>query len=283
MTSSVTAPALVVCPARTLAEHVAALLPSRAGSPWTVEPYSPWWTARHPGVRLVQGKRALVLVANGHAWTTQIGWQLPDREPYRPDFTFQSTRPDVVAREILRLVLPVLDDEAAKPSEDVSRARLELLYEIGTAMRAQGAATYERGGLLVNTSTITWSSSGLRYSATLHGSNPLCDVQIEGPVRAVERAVARFLPGGPLEPKQWPVRDVRGRLPRRLAAFLAQYVGVEQTDQGGIAFGSRPGVYGYAAPAADPAARVRDTAPASVELHAVGVDFLASLAPHLAR
>ncbi|MFI7415287.1 hypothetical protein ACIBU0_42305 [Streptomyces sp. NPDC049627] len=283
MTASVTAPAPTVCPARTLAEHVAALLPARAGVPWTVEPYSPWWTARHPGVRLVQGTRALVLVANATQWTTEVGWQLPGREPYRPDFTFRTARPDVVAREILRLVLPVLDDEAAAAREDVSRARLELLYEIGAAMRAQGAATYERGGLLVNTSTVTWSSSGLRYSATLHGSNPLCGVQIEGPVRAVERAVARFLPGRPLEPKTWPMRDVRGRLARRLAAFLAQRVDVEQTDAGGIAFGSRPGVYGYAAPAADPAARVRDTTPASVDLHGVGVDFLVSLAPLLAR
>jgi len=188
MTPPVAAPASVACPARTLAENVAALLPVRAGVPWTVEPYSPWWTARHPGVRLVQtarhpgvrlvqGERALVLVANGHAWTTEIGWQLPAREPTRPDLTLKITRPDVVAREILRLVLPVLDDEAAAAREDVSRARLELLYEIGTAIRAQGAATYERGGLLVNTSTVTWSSSGLRYSATLHGTSPVCDVQ----------------------------------------------------------------------------------------------------------
>ncbi|MFJ4084959.1 hypothetical protein ACIP2Z_39200 [Streptomyces iakyrus] len=284
MTASVTAPAPTVCPAHTLAEHVAALLPARAGVPWTVEPYAPWWTARHPGVRLVQGTRALVLVANGHAWTTEVGWQLPDREPYRPDFTFRASRPDIVAREILRLVLPVLDDEAAAAREDVSRARLELLYEIGTAMRAQGAATYERGGLLVNTSTVTWSSSGLRYSATLHGSNPLCGVQIEGPVRAVERAVALFLPVAPGS-RSGDMRGlgIRGRLPRRIAAFLARHVDIEQTDQGGIAFGSRPGVYGYAAPAADPAARVRDTTPASVDLHAVGVDFLVSLAPHLAR
>ncbi|GHH22386.1 hypothetical protein [Streptomyces lanatus] len=283
--TTVTAPTRPACPARTLAERVAALLPARAGSPWTVEPYAPWWTARHPAARLVQGKRALVLVANGHAWTTEIGWQLPDREPYRPDLTLATTAPAAVAREILRLVLPVVDDEEAvyAREDDTARVRLELLYEIGTAMRAQGAATYERGGLLVNTSTVTWSSSGLRSSATLHGSNVLCDVQIEGPVRAVERAVARFLPGKPLEPKTWPMRDVRGRLPRRMAAFLAQYVDVEQTDQGGIAFGSRPGAYGYAAPAADSAARVRDTTPASVDLHAVGVDFLASLAPHLAR
>ncbi|MGW4087035.1 hypothetical protein ACWEGS_28785 [Streptomyces sp. NPDC004822] len=285
MTAPVTAPTRPACPARTLAEHVAALLPARAGLPWTVESYAPWWTARHPAARLVQGKRALVLVANGSAWTTEIGWQLPDREPYRPDLTLPTSAPHVVAREILRLVLPVVDDEAAVYVLEAAtaRVRLELLYEIGAAMRAQGAATSERGGLLVNTSTVTWSSAGLRYSATLHGTNPLCDVQIEGPVRAVERAVARFLPGRPPEPKTWPMRHVRGRLARRLAAFLAQRVDVEQTEHGGIAFGSRPGVYGYAAPAADPAARVRDTSPASVDLHGVGVDLLVSLAPHLAH
>lgn len=281
MTPPVTAPAPVACPARKLAEHVAALLPARAGVPWTVEPYSPWWTARHPGVRLIQGERALVLVANSHTWNTEVGWQLPDREPFRPDFTFHSSHPDVVAREVLRLVLPVLDDEAARTREDASRARLELLYEIGTAMRAQGAATYERGGLLVNTSTVTWSSSGLRCSATLHGGNPVADVQIEGRVRTVERAVARFLPE-PADGRQAP-QGIRGRLQRRMAAFLARYGDLEQTEQGGLAFGTRPGPYGYAAPARDAAARAHDTTPASVDLHGVGVDFLVSLAPLLAR
>ncbi|MFF9901305.1 hypothetical protein [Streptomyces longispororuber] len=283
MASPVVAPAPAGRPTHALAEHVAALLPPRAGIPWSVEPYAPWWTARHPGARLVHGTRALVLVANASTWNTEIGWQLPGREPYRPDFTLTTSDPAAVARDILRLVLPVLDDEAALARADVPRARLELLYEIGAAMRAQGAATYEQGGLLVNTSTVTWSSSGVRYSATLHGFNPLCDVQIQGPVRAVERATARFLPARPPVPKTWPMRNVRGRLQRRMAAFLAQYVDVEQTEQGGIAFGSRPGVYGYAAPARDSAARVRDTSPASVDLHAVGVDLLISLAPHVAR
>lgn len=178
-------------------------------------------------------------------------------------------------------MLPVLDDEAARTREDASRARLELLYEIGTAMRAQGAATYERGGLLVNTSTVTWSSSGLRCSATLHGGNPVADVQIEGRVRTVERAVARFLPE-PADGRQAP-QGIRGRLQRRMAAFLARYGDLEQTEQGGLAFGTRPGPYGYAAPARDAAARAHDTTPASVDLHGVGVDFLVSLAPLLAR
>lgn len=279
MTPPVTAPARPDCPAQTLADQVAALLPARAGSPWIVEPYAAWWTARYPAARLVQGRRALVLVAR--TWDTEIGWQLPGREPYRPDLRIERMAPDVIAREVMRLVLPVVDDEAATAREDVSRARLELLYDIGNAMRAQGVATYERGGLLRNTSTVTWSSSGLRYSATLHGSNPTCDVQIEGPVRAVERATAHFLPE-PVEGRPVP-SGVRGRLQRRMAAFLARYGDLEQTEQGGLAFGTRPGPYGYAAPALDPKARAHDTSPASVEIHGVGVDFLVSLAPQLAR
>lgn len=282
MTTLATAPVHPDFSALTLAERVAELLPVRAGVPWTVEPYTAWWTARYPAARLVQGDRALVLVAR--PWETEIGWQLPDREPYRPDHVFTTVAPDRIAREVLRLVLPVVDDEAARTRQsDDARARLGLLYEIGHAMRAQGVATYERGGLLVNTSSITWASSEVRYSVTLHGSNPVADVQIEGPVRAVERAVTHFLPARPQEPKTWPMRGIRGRMQRRMAAFLAQYVTVEQTDAGGIAFGSRPGVYGYAAPAMDPYARVRDTSPASVDLHGVGVDFLIALAPHLAR
>ncbi|CAM5237824.1 hypothetical protein [Streptomyces griseomycini] len=284
MTPPTAAPARPDSPAVTLAEHVAALLPARAGVPWTVEPYAPWWTARHPAARIVQGERAVILVTR--PWETEVGWQLPGREPYRPDFTLHALAPAKVAREVLRLVLPVIDDEAAARAhedDDPARARLALLYEIGAAMRAQGAATYERGGLLRNTSTVTWSSSGCRYSATLNGSNPVADVQIEGPVRAVERAVAHFLPARPTDPKTWPMKAVRGRLQRRVAAFLAQRVDVEQTEQGGVAFGSGSGPYGYVAPPLDPYARVRDTSPASADVHGVGVDLLVSLAPQLAR
>ena len=68
--------------------------------------------------------------------------------------------------------------------------RLELLNEIGHAMRLQGAATYNRIGLLPNTSTLAWAApSGARYSATLHGTSPVADVQIQGPVRAVEQTM----------------------------------------------------------------------------------------------
>ncbi|MGX1268009.1 hypothetical protein [Streptomyces phaeoluteigriseus] len=178
-------------------------------------------------------------------------------------------------------MLPVLDDEAARTLQDGARARLELLAEIGHAMRAQGAATYERAGLLVNTSGITWSSSGCRYSATLHGTNPVADIQFQGPARAVERAVAHFLPES--APGRPVPAGIRGRLERRMAQVLARHGHVEQLEQKGLAFGSGPGAYGHVAPAFDPAARAHDITPASVDIHGVGVDFLISLAPHLAR
>ncbi|MFF4902192.1 hypothetical protein [Streptomyces sp. NPDC001068] len=278
--TTVTAPARPSSPAVTLAEHVAALLPERAGVPWTVEPCSPWWTARHPGARLVQGKRALVLVAR--TWDTEIGWQLPHREPTRPDLRIDRMAPAAIARDVLRLVLPVLDDEAAHGLEDGARARRGALVDIGTAMRAQGAATYERASLLVNTACIVWSSSGLRYSATLHGTNPVASVQIQGPVRALERAVAHFLPeaapGRPITPA-----GIRGRLERRMANVLARHGHVEQLDGKGLAFGEKSGPYGHVAPALDPAARAHDNTLTSVDVHGVGVDFLLSLAPQLAR
>lgn len=78
MNPPVTAPARPACPAQTLAARVAALLPERAGLGWSVEPYNAWWSTR-PAARLVQGDRALILVV--HSWRTEIGWQLPDREP----------------------------------------------------------------------------------------------------------------------------------------------------------------------------------------------------------
>lgn len=275
-------PTLPASPVLALAREVAARLPVRAGTAWTVEPYRAWWTAQHPAARLVHGRRALVLVAR--SWDTQIGWQLPDREPTRPDVTLTHVAAGPIAHEVLRQVLPVLDDQAAATETDPTRARHVLLAEIATVLRAQGAATYVRAGLLVNTGTVTWGSGGVRYSATLHGSNPVCDVQFTGPVRAVERVVVHFLPAAPGGRRpRFPVGEVRGRLPRRLAGFLAPYTAIEQTEHGGIAFGPETGPYGYAAPAADPVARVRDTTPASVDIHGVGVDLLLSLAPLLAR
>ncbi|MFI9078733.1 hypothetical protein ACIGW8_20030 [Streptomyces sioyaensis] len=283
MAPSTTTPARPVCPAQTLAGRVAALLPQRAGIPWTVEPCNAWWTARYPAARLMQGGRALVLVVR--SWDTQIGWQLPGREPIRPDLHLESLSPAVVAREALRLVLPVLDDEAAgRAAKNGPRVmgRLELLNEIGHAMRLQGAATYNRVGFLANTSTLAWGTpSGARYSVTLHGTNPVAEVQIQGPVRAVEKAVAYFLP--PAAAGRPEVPRVRGRLQRRLAAVLARHGHVEQTDQGGLAFSTGRGPYGYAAPALDPVSRAHDTTPASIGLHGVGVDFLISLAPQLCR
>ncbi|WP_328491239.1 hypothetical protein [Streptomyces zaomyceticus] len=280
MTPPVTAPALPASPVLTLAQDVAARLPMRAGAAWTVEPYRAWWTARHPAARLVHGRRALVLVAR--PWDTQIGWQLPDREPYQPDVTLPNLAPIPIAHEVLRQVLPVLDDQAAATVTDATRARHVLLAEIGAAIRAQGVATYERAGLLVNTGTVTWSAGGVRYSATLHGSNPVCDVQLTGPVHAVERAATRFLPTAYAGQKpRFPIDGIRGRLPRRVAAYLAPYTAVSQTEQGGLAFGPEKGPYGYVAPAADPLARVQNTTPVSVDVHGVGVDLLLSLAPHL--
>ncbi|MEU5748166.1 hypothetical protein ABZ804_21840 [Streptomyces sp. NPDC047726] len=281
MSTTVTAPPRSDCPSLILGKHLAALLPDRAGAAWTVTPASAWWSTK-PAARLEQGGRALVVVAR--PWDTEIAWELPGRTPYEPDLRLMRMDPVFVAREVLRLVLPVVDDEAAGARVGGPRVvgRLELLNEIGAAMRAQGAATYNRVGLLADTSTLAWSCGELRLSVTMHGMNPACNVQVHGPVRAVERAVSHFLPeatgGRPGLPT-----GVRGRLQRRIGAYLARHGDVEQTEQGGIAFGTRPGPYGYAAPALDPATRAHDTTLVSVDLHSVGVDLLVSLAPRLAR
>ncbi|MFI6142388.1 hypothetical protein ACIBCC_29880 [Streptomyces griseus] len=271
-------------PAVTLAAQVAALLPARAGLPWAVEPGTAWWSTR-PTARLTQGPRTLVLVA--HPWSTDVAWELPDREPYEPDVRLDRMAPQPIADAVLRQVLPVLDDEIAgmvrRPAPRTG-PRLALLGEVGHAVRLQGLATHDRAGYLVNSSTLTWGTpSGLRYSVTVHGENPACHVQIQGPVRVLEQAVARFFPAPPDEMPRRPLEGVRGRLQRRLAAYLTQYTDVEQLDDGGLAFGTGVGPYGYAAPAADPAARVRHESPAAVEIHAAGADLLLSLVSHLTR
>ncbi|AKN68709.1 hypothetical protein QR97_01825 [Streptomyces sp. PBH53] len=275
-----------VTPAPALASAVAARLPHRDGQPWTVAPYAAWWTTR-PAARLTQEGRHGALIIAAHPWHTDIAWQLDDREPYDPDLRLDRMSPQAVARETLRLVLPRLDDATAvkyahQPG-DATRQRLLHLDLIGAAVRAHGAATYNALGVLPNSNTVAWANRGVRYAVSLVGANPACDVSLSGPVKAVEQVLPHFLPEPAAKTPRYPLRSVRTRLGRRLAAHLVQYTAVDQLDDGGLTFGDATGPFGYIAPAIDPAARVRDDTPVSAELHGVGIDHLMHLAAHLAR
>ncbi|MEU6756047.1 hypothetical protein [Streptomyces sp. NPDC046685] len=279
-------PAAVSPLVRPLAEGLAAALPARGGESWTVEPYRAWWTWE-PAARLVQGDRALVVVADG-PWDAAVAWQLPDREPSAPDLRVGCHDAARVARAVLRLVLPVLDDELAgraAPGAPMVVGRLETLNEIGHAMRQRGMVTHNHAvGVFPNSSVLAWGTpGGVRYTVTMHGTNPVCDFGVTGPVRAVERVLPYFLPEPVAGMPRHPLRGVRGRLSRRLAAHLGQFAPVEQLEEGGLAIGAATGPYGYVSPALDPTARVRDTSPAGAELHGVGVDLLLSVADQMVR
>ncbi|RZU28241.1 hypothetical protein EV284_6407 [Streptomyces sp. BK022] len=270
------------CPALTLADRVAALLPARDGELWAVQPYRAWWTVQ-PAARLVQGGRALIL--SWHPWSTGVAWQLPDREPYQPDAKTDEIGARHVADVLLRHVLPAVDDElAGRDTRDGAEVRRERLARIGHVMRRQGVATLEQAGPLESAAHCTWGTpSGLRYTLTLFGTNPAGHLTVEGPVAAVEATLATFLPARQDKTPRIPLRHVRGRMQRRMAAFLARHTDVEQVDSGALAFGSGDTPYGFVATPTDPVARVRDTSPVTVELHGLGADLLAYLAPQLTR
>lgn len=270
-----------------LAQRVAERLPHRDGHAWTVAPYAAWWTTR-PAARLTQVGRPGALILTVHPWRTEIAWQLDGREPYEPDLALDRMAPDPVARETLRLVLPRLDDAAAvsyaQPfASEARRARLLHLNLIGTAIRAQGAATANRVGDQPNSDVVRWTAGGVRYAATLVGANPACDLSVTGPVAVVEKVLEEFLPERPAHTPRYPMTGVRPGLGRRVAAHLVQFTDVDQLGDGGLSFGTATGPFGYIAPPTDPVARVRDTTPVTAELHGIGVDHLASLAPLLAR
>ncbi|MFG2986179.1 hypothetical protein ACGFYQ_33845 [Streptomyces sp. NPDC048258] len=283
--TDIAAPAATANDAQALAVRVAALLPARNDQPWTVEPYAAWWST-HPAARLVQAERALILVTG--SGQTEVAWEAAGREAYEPDVRLASVAPELIAREVLRLVLPVLDDEAASRARPGGRqviGRLQALHEIGWAIRERGPATHNHVGLHANSSVLAWGTpSGVRFAVSMHGTNPVCDVSVTGPVRAVERVLPLFLPMPGAETPRYPLRRIRGRLLRRLASHLVQFTAVDQLQgEGGMAFGTGSGPYGYAAPALDPAARVRDSTPVSVDLHGVGIDLLLSRAGQLTR
>ncbi|MFD7334875.1 hypothetical protein ACFV98_02580 [Streptomyces violascens] len=283
MTTTATATPIATAPA--FARRLAERLPHRSGAAWAAEPYSAWWTTR-PAARLTQAGRRGALIVVEHSWSTEFAWQLDGREPYTPDLSVESISSVGVARETLRFVLPRLDDATAATSterhDETSRRRLVHLDLIGSALRAHGAATDTPVGVQPNSSVLRWSAGGMRYAVTLVGANPTCDVSVTGPAKAVERTLTHFLAQSWRSPRL-PLRDIRTRLGRRLAAHLRQFTTVDQLDDDGLTFGESSGPFGYIAPPADPAARVRDTTPVAAELYGVGIDHLVHLAPLLAR
>ncbi|WP_328333453.1 hypothetical protein [Streptomyces sp. NBC_00455] len=270
-----------------IAERVAERLPHRDGNTWTAAPYAAWWTTRS-AARLTQAGRPGALILAAHPWRTEIAWQLDGREPYEPDLSLDRMAPEPVVRETLRLVLPRLDDATAAAyaqpfATEAHRMRLLHLNLIGSAVRAQGAATLNTVGAQPNSHALTWAAQGVQFAVTLVGANPACDLSVTGPVAAVERLLPLFLPEAAARTPRFPLRTVGTRLGRRVAAHLAQFTDVDQLDDSGLTFGAATGPFGYIAPAADPVARVRDSTPASAELHGVGVDHLVHLAPLLAH
>ncbi|MCX4677663.1 hypothetical protein OG413_20540 [Streptomyces sp. NBC_01433] len=281
--ATATAPATA---APALAHRVAARLPHRDGNAWTVTPYAPWWTTR-PAARLTQTGRPGALILAEHPWRTDVAWQLDDREPYEPDLRLDRIAAEPVVREALRLVLPRWDDAAAlsyanHPAE-AQQARLRHLDLVGSAVRAHGASPVTRTGARPNSHLVEWSSQGVRYTVTLVGANPACDLSVTGPVTTVEQMLPLFLPEAADRTPRMRLRHLSTRLARRLAAHLMQYTPVDQLEDGGITFGAATGPFGYISPPADPAARVRDTTPVAAELHGVGIDHLVYLAAALTR
>ncbi|MGG2460179.1 hypothetical protein ACO0M4_10215 [Streptomyces sp. RGM 3693] len=275
-----------VTAAPAIAHRVGERLPHRDGNAWTVAPYAAWWTTR-PAARLTQAGRPGALILAEHPWRTEVAWQLDGREPYDPDLVLDRIDPTPVAREIMRLVLPRLDDAAAtafgqSPSE-ADQSRLRHLELVGRAVRARGATTCHMPGSQPNSRVVAWESAGVRYAVTLVGTNPACDLSVSGPVLAVEQVLPLFLPESPARTPRFPMRGMQTRVGRRLAAHLVQFTEVDALDDGGLSFGGSTGPFGYVAPPADPIARVRDTTPVVAELHGVGIDHVIHLAAALAR
>ena len=280
-----TVPAPVTA-APALAHRVAEHLPHRRGHAWTAAAYSAWWTTR-PAARLTQVGRLGALIIAEHYARTEVAWQAPGREPYEPDLSLDRLAPTPVAREILRLVLPRLDDAIsaathAHPSvPEAAQSRVSSLNAVGDALRSHGVVTHNRVGVPPNSHTLEWGSRGARCEVTLVGTNPSCDLSLTGPVATVEKVLEEFLPERPALTPRFPMRGVSSRLGRRVAAHLVQFTPVDQLDDGGLSFGAATGPFGYVAPPADPIARVRDSTLVTVELHGVGVDHLVRLAPLL--
>ncbi|MFJ4908534.1 hypothetical protein ACIQCR_16855 [Streptomyces sp. NPDC093249] len=280
MSTAITPEHAGVALARRVAEH----LPHRNGHGWTVTAHTAWWTTR-PAARLTQTGRTGAVIVALHTWRTELAFQVGDEGPYAPDVVSDRLSPKSIAREILRLVLPRLDDAALEHHHrptDSAPLRQGHLSRIADALRAQGAGPTSGPGALRNSDALSWDNgSGVRYRATLVGMNPAVDLAMSGPVATVEAILPLFLDEASLDTRR--TRGVTSALGRRLAAHLAPYTTVDRLDDGGLSIGTARGPFGYVAPPADPGAPVDDDSEVTVELHGVGVDHLTALAPLLTR
>lgn len=210
-----------IAPAAPAAVALAELLPARRNRPWTAAPAEHAMRHGAPCVRLTDGVRALMVVAEGET-RLEVYVERPDVYPYRADIVAEACDPAAAAAHIagrlLRWVLPELDHDtntaaahADGCNDHADLHRAQDMTELGYALIEGGAhpevvegycgpgltwATERGGAWDIQTVHGTVTAHYAGPVSGLHGMLPLVLPPVAGHVPADTGSVfTRFLTG----------------------------------------------------------------------------------------
>ncbi|WP_329317229.1 hypothetical protein OG723_44475 (plasmid) [Streptomyces sp. NBC_01278] len=274
-----TAPALTA-PAAAL--QVAGLLPAGPLTPWQAEPFRTGY-ADAPAARITDGSRTVIVAF--HTSHTTLSWARRGESPTFPLVAVPSTDPRLIAREILRSVLPNLDVTNA-PEDDRARPARNFVDELDTYFTERhiptGAYTahgdvkgriWQRGPALLlleshmHEPTLRLHYQGLR---AFHG----------GTLADLEALLQLIMPPPPRRTFKVIGTDITGAIPRRLYAQLNHASIRQHAPYDALSFGRNFGPEGQIE-TPDYRARARDDSPVHATVGRLGLDFVRNILTQL--
>lgn len=265
-------------PTTTLAADVAALLPKRLHTEWTVSAAHREGHPDHPATRLADGQRRFLLLLTDSGHTTLTA-PAPAADT---SLTVEGSAPTAVAGAALRSLLPRIDRDIIRLSPPRQRQhRLQRLAEIDDLLRELGTSA-ERFERADDTTGLSWQCGDAFVSFTLRGTSATGSVSFRGGLGALERFLAPFLPPhpGPGRVRTSPLRGCGGVARRVVAAFPHA---VEADEDGLVRFADADGgpLQGWVMPR-DINSPTGPTTPVTAGVCGAGIDLMLSALPTLA-
>ncbi|MGW3628028.1 hypothetical protein [Streptomyces sp. NPDC000880] len=264
------------------AAPLAALLPARRGTEWTVGPAEYGIRSNCATSRITNGRHALVVVEE--ASRIEVFADRPDDFAVTPDAVVDVTSPDPVAAlaaHVLRRVLPMLDSEAAtqtahaKGWEQVLSDKAGDLTEIGFHLVDHGA--HPEPIQRIDGPGIEWTTgNGAEWGLYAFGTAGNLTLTYQGPASGLYGLLPFLLaPADGHAPT-----DASSGFARHLSARFPQ---LRPVDADELEFGNYREPQGWIAlPAKDEHTdRADDTTRVAAQVGPIGADLLLTAVPHL--
>ncbi|MFF4276200.1 hypothetical protein [Streptomyces sp. NPDC001536] len=263
------------------ARRVAGLLPAPSPlTPWRATAFRTGWTDA-PAARITDGTRTVVVAF--HPGNSTLAWSRRG-EPTLPIVSVPATDPALIAREILRSVLPELDTEHA-PADDGARPARDFLDSLRgyfadrriptnswTTLQCTTVRTFQRGPALLSLETHqTDPTLTLEYGGTGFFGGTLADLE------AVLKLIMPVRPHGSYKMLG---DEITGGIPRRLYAQFGHAHMQQSAPYGRMSFGRNVGPIGLIE-TPDYWARARDHSPMHACVSRLGLDFTRSILDRL--